>query len=167
MAALVGAYRRCGPEIGIEQAGQLLAALDARDIRDAVLMGFCQYGMAPPDDLDPLLDIGFDPALAVVDNVGAALGVSPAPQPETDEAVERVLVDLCRRVDGPMACAPLTLLAWHSWARGHGALARVAVERALGVDPTYRLAVLLLSALDHALAPEWVSESRYADEQVR
>ena len=75
-------------------------------------------------------------------------------------------MDLCQRVDGPLACAPLTMLAWHSWARGDGATARVAVERALGEDPTYRLATLLLSVLDHAVAPEWVRAVRRADERA-
>ncbi len=54
------------------------------------------------------------------------------------------------------------MLAWHSWARGEGALARIAVDRARVEDPTYRLAVLLSSVLDHALAPDWVAEMRRA-----
>jgi hypothetical protein len=176
MARLVPAYRDGSGEISIEQAGQLLASLYSRDIRDAVLMGFCRYGMPPPEDNTELLAIGFDPALAVVDNLGLTGGGEPtsdgsgAGDPDlshrTDEAVERLLVDLCRRVDGPFACAPLTMLAWHSWARGEGALARVAVERALTHDPTYRLATLLLSALDHAMAPEWVKEVRRTDERA-
>jgi Domain of unknown function (DUF4192) len=176
MAALVPAYRDGGGEISIEQAGQLLASLYSRDIRDAVLMGFCRYGMAPPQDRSELLAIGFDPELAVVDNLGLSGGGEPGPDgsepadPElshrTDDAVERLLVDLCRRVEGPFACAPLTMLAWHSWARGEGALARVSVERALTHDPTYRLATLLLSALDHAMAPEWVKEVRRSDERA-
>ncbi len=71
------------------------------------------------------------------------------------------------RVEGPLACAPLSLLGWHSWARGEGALARVAVERALAEDPTYRLAGLLLRVLDNAIAPDWVSEARRADDAGR
>jgi hypothetical protein len=135
--------------------------------------------MAPPEDRSELLAIGFDAELAVVDNFGLSGGGEPGPagsegsdpaDPElshrTDDAVERLLVDLCRRVEGPFACAPLTMLAWHSWARGEGALARVAVERALTHDPTYRLATLLLSALDHAMAPEWVKEVRRSDERA-
>jgi hypothetical protein len=167
MAALVELYRAGAGEVGVEQAAEVLAALQDRDVRDAVLMGFCCYGMAPPEDLGPLLEIGFVPGLAAVDNSSAAgLGSGPRDgvRGATEEAVERLLVDLCRRVDGPLASPPLTLLAWHSWARGYGALARVAVERALGHDPTYRLAELLLSALDNGLAPEWVAASRRVDE---
>ncbi len=170
MADLVEHYRQEAGELGIDQAGELLAALQSRDIRDAVLMGFCCYGLAPPQDLGPLLEIGFRPELAAVDNrarstVRGVPGIGPTGEPRgaTEDAVERLLVDLCRRVDGPMACAPLTLLAWHSWARGYGALARVAVERALGHDPAYRLAELLRSALDNGLAPEWVAATRAED----
>jgi hypothetical protein len=165
MAALVELYRDGAGELDVQQAAQLLAALQDRDVRDAVLLGFCCYGMAPPEDLGPLLEIGFLPELAAVDNTAAVpIGGPSDARGATEEAVERLLVDLCRRVDGPMGSAPLTLLAWHSWARGYGALARVAVERALGHDPTYRLAELLLAALDNGLAPEWVATSRAADE---
>jgi hypothetical protein len=203
MAALVQSYRDGEGRLTVEQAGQLLASLHSRDIRDAVLMGFCRFGMAPPEDPGELLATGFDPRLAVIDNLGLGLdrgaqrstdrqqpsepateGEPEAPdeadEPEgadelerdseteeqIDDAVERLFVDLCQRVEGPFACAPLTMLAWHSWARGEGALARVAVERALGEDPTYRLATLLLSALDHAVAPDWVADIRRSDERA-
>ncbi len=169
MAALVDTYRDRGGSITVEQAGQLLASLQSRDIRDAVLMGFCRFGMAAPEDITELMAIGFDPDLAVVDNLdrSPAAGLEGSERAAaTDEAVERLLVDLCQRVEGPFACAPLTMLAWHSWARGDGATARVTVERALGEDPTYRLAALLLSALDHAVAPEWVRAMRRSDERA-
>jgi hypothetical protein len=181
MADLVPTYREGTGQVSVEQAGQLLASLHSRDIRDAVLMGFCRFGMAPPHDVSELLAIGFVPELAAVDNLSSEGSDGPdgsdgsdgSADPDqgelasaTDDAVERLLVDLCQRVDGPLACAPLTMLAWHSWARGDGATARVAVERALGEDPTYRLATLLLSVLDHAVAPEWVRAVRRADERA-
>ena len=61
MAGLVPTYRDGTGQVSVEQAGQLLASLHSRDIRDAVLMGFCRFGMAPPRDVSELLAIGFDP----------------------------------------------------------------------------------------------------------
>jgi hypothetical protein len=92
------------------------------------------------------------------------MGGQPPPDVEQEEAMGRLLVDLCSRIDGPLAAAALCLLGWHSWARGEGAWARIAVDRALAEDPTYRLAALLTSVLDHGLAPDWVGAARQADE---
>jgi hypothetical protein len=146
-------YLDGGGELGVESAGHLVAVLQTVTIRDEVMLSLCRSS-------EPL--------------GGALLGSAPAPPPHLpaepdlahEDAVERLLLDLCVRVDGPLACAPLTMLAWHSWARGEGALARIAVDRARAEDPTYRLAVLLSAVLDHALAPDWVAEMRRADEQV-
>jgi hypothetical protein len=46
-----------------------------------------------------------------------------------------------------------TLLAWVSYARGDGARANVALDRALSTDPDYALAVLLRRALDGGVTP--------------
>jgi hypothetical protein len=61
--------------------------------------------------------------------------------------------DLTRRARPDLAAAPATLLAYASWRAGNGALARVAIDRALDADPGYRLALLLGEALDHGLPP--------------
>ena len=39
--------------------------------------------------------------------------------------------------------APASLLAFTAWQCGEGALANVAIERALGADPAYSMALLL------------------------
>jgi hypothetical protein len=96
--------------------------------------------------------------------VGLPIQPSAPPVPDQEEAMEQLLVDLSTQVEGPLAAAPLSLLAWHSWARGGGALARIAVDRALAENPTYRLAGLLSAVLDHGIAPEWVGVARRADE---
>ena len=49
-----------------------------------------------------------------------------------------------------------TLLAWIAYARGDGARANVALDRALASDPSYSLALLLRQALDGALPPKQV-----------
>jgi hypothetical protein len=66
-------------------------------------------------------------------------------------------LDLTRRAD-PMLVSPLaTLLAWCSWRRGEGVIARSALTRALRVDPGYRLARMLEEALDEGRPPASVT----------
>jgi hypothetical protein len=68
-------------------------------------------------------------------------------------AAEVVWTELTRRAPAPLDAAPATLLAVTAWVRGAGALANVALQRALTSEPTYTLAVLLRSALDACLPP--------------
>jgi Domain of unknown function (DUF4192) len=49
--------------------------------------------------------------------------------------------------------APAALLAFTAWQAGNGALAAVAVDRALAADPEYSMALLLSSALQAGLPP--------------
>ncbi len=51
------------------------------------------------------------------------------------------------------AAAPATLLALTAWRQGQGALASVALDRALAADPHYRLAHLIDHALFHGIPP--------------
>lgn len=77
---------------------------------------------------------------------------------ETASAAESLWIDLLGRVPPPLDAAPATLLALSSWARGDGALANIALDRALTSDPSYSLAQLVRTALDHALPPATVRE---------
>ena len=61
------------------------------------------------------------------------------------EALREQMVDLLP--------APLTVLASFTWWRGDGALTRIALDRALAVDPDYRLARLLSRMVDLAIRP--------------
>lgn len=75
----------------------------------------------------------------------------------TDSVVGGVkarLITLCRHASDEHAAPSLTLLATYSWWHGDGALARVALDRALRCDPTYRLARLLVLMLDEGIRPE-------------
>jgi hypothetical protein len=47
----------------------------------------------------------------------------------------------------------LFLFGWKSWREGHGALASMAVERALHADPVYSAATLLQAALTQGIDP--------------
>ena len=75
-----------------------------------------------------------------------ALGPSAA-------AAEWIWTELVRRAPTPLDAAPATLLAVTAWVRGDGALANVALDRALASEPTYSFAVLLRSALDACVPP--------------
>ncbi len=61
--------------------------------------------------------------------------------------------DVTRRARADLVPGPATLLAYAAYRAGNGALARVALDRALAADPAYSLAALLGQALDHALPP--------------
>jgi len=77
---------------------------------------------------------------------------------ENASAAESLWIDLLRRVPAPLDAAPATMLAMSSWARGDGAMANVALDRALASDPAYSLAQLVRTALDHALPPATVAQ---------
>ncbi len=66
--------------------------------------------------------------------------------------------DVARRVDPDLAAPPATLLAFAAWRAGDGAVASVALDRALSVDPRYPPALLLREVLDAGLSPvDWMA----------
>ncbi|TFV57139.1 DUF4192 domain-containing protein [Geodermatophilus sp. DF01-2] len=66
---------------------------------------------------------------------------------------EMLWAECTRRGPAPLDAAPATLLAVSAWLRGDGAMANVALERALDSLPTYRLARLLARGLAACLPP--------------
>ena len=73
---------------------------------------------------------------------------------DEDPAVDSLWTECVRRAPRRYVPAPATLLAVGAWLRGDGAMAGVALDRALGADRTYRLAVLLRQALTACLPPD-------------
>jgi len=71
----------------------------------------------------------------------------------SQNAVQDRLVRLCAMLPDHVAAPALSVLASFVWWRGDGALARVALDRALRCDPDYRLAQLLLQMVDLAIRP--------------
>jgi hypothetical protein len=65
----------------------------------------------------------------------------------------RLWIDILRSAATDYAPAPAALLAFTAWQAGNGALAAVAVDRALAADPDYSMAHLLGSAIQAALPP--------------
>ncbi|MBI3688362.1 MAG: DUF4192 domain-containing protein [Actinobacteria bacterium] len=60
---------------------------------------------------------------------------------------------LARRAPAPYRVPPLFLASWAAWRSGSGALARLAVERALEIDPDYGAAGLLEQAIAQGMDP--------------
>jgi Domain of unknown function (DUF4192) len=73
--------------------------------------------------------------------------------PAYREAHCRLWTDVLRGAALDYVPAPASLLAFAAWQAGNGALAAMAVDRALGADPAYSMAHLLAGAVDAALPP--------------
>jgi hypothetical protein len=80
------------------------------------------------------------------------------------EEVLALLLALARRSVAPYDVPVCTLIAVAAWVRGDGALANVALDRALAGDPRCSLARLLQHGLDGQLPPSavraWLRETR-------
>jgi hypothetical protein len=68
-------------------------------------------------------------------------------------AAETLWTECTRRGPAPLDAAPATLLAVSAWLRGDGAMANVALERALDSRPTYTFAQLLTQGMAACLPP--------------
>jgi hypothetical protein len=85
------------------------------------------------------------------------------------EALLSLLLRLARECVAPYDVPVCTLIALVAWVRGDGALANVALDRALAGDPTYTLAGLFRVGLDGQLPPsavkQWLRRTRKAMNQ--
>lgn len=97
----------------------------------------------------------------------AWLGVVLAERAVHDYALNRTFdepwrlslwTEVTRRVEPAWVPGPATLLGYASWRVGNGALARVAVDRALLQDPQHRFAVLLDRLLAAGISNEAVED---------
>ena len=73
--------------------------------------------------------------------------------PEHREAHLALWGDIVRHATGPWLPAPASLLAFTAWQAGDGALANMALDRALTADPSYSMALLLRDILDAGVPP--------------
>jgi hypothetical protein len=69
------------------------------------------------------------------------------------DAHRRLWTDLVRRAQPGYVAAPASLLAFTAWQGGDGALANIAIDRALADAPGYSMALLLQEALDAGMPP--------------
>jgi hypothetical protein len=73
--------------------------------------------------------------------------------PQYRDAHLRLWTDIVRRAQPGYAAAPASLLAFVAWQSGNGALANVALDRALADTPGYSMARLLRQALAAGMPP--------------
>jgi len=78
----------------------------------------------------------------------ATWGLEPDPQ-----VLLALLTDLARTTPAADAAPACTLLAWVAYLGGNGALANVALERALAGEADYSMALLLRDAMAAQLPP--------------
>jgi hypothetical protein len=82
------------------------------------------------------------------------------------EATLGLVTELVRRALPPWDVPALTVFGWISYLQGNGALAGIALARALAAEPDYYLAQLLDTALTGALNPD-VFRSLYSAPNLR
>jgi len=73
--------------------------------------------------------------------------------PRFRSAHQRLWIDVVRHASEPYVPAAASLLAFVAWQSGDGALANIAIERALAADPGYSMAQLIGQAVDAGLPP--------------
>jgi hypothetical protein len=69
------------------------------------------------------------------------------------EAHRRLWIDVTRRAQPGYVAAPASLLAFVAWQAGDGALANVALDRALADEPRYSMALLLRQVITAGAPP--------------
>jgi hypothetical protein len=143
-----------------QDLGLLAVSLTDVDLRDGLIAWLCP-GAMPRDLIDPrLLGLlsGALPATPRLDGEAEEAGeAGEAQRALRPERIERRLRELCAALPDVWAVSALTVLASFAWWRGDGALTRIALARALRVDPRYRLARLLERMVDLAIRPESAS----------
>jgi hypothetical protein len=73
--------------------------------------------------------------------------------PAHRDAHRRLWIDVVRRAQPGYVAAPAALLAFVAWQSGDGALANVALDRALADDPRYSMALLLRQVVTAGAPP--------------
>jgi hypothetical protein len=169
MVCDVGARRPPLEGLSSEELARLAVSMRDVGFRDALIAWTCP-GSLPLTMLPAKLADAMERALPVPAwsrrRAGALECTSSSTEPpEVYVAAQRFesrLRWLCRAVPDPDLPAVLTLLANFCWWRGEGAAARTALDRALAIDPDYRLARLLIRMLDLAIRPGAASQGATA-----
>jgi hypothetical protein len=134
----------------------LAASLTDVHLRDGLIAWLCP-GTLSLDLIDPVLFALMSRALQQPWVAVEAEGLGDMEQVIGRQRLERRLCELSAALPDGWAAATLTVLASFTWWRGDGALTRIALDRALRVEPHYRLAQLLERMVDLAVRPERAS----------
>jgi Domain of unknown function (DUF4192) len=137
-----------------QDLAMLAVSLTDVDLRDALIAWLCP-GSLPQELVDPVLLAQLTRVLPDPLRLGGDAGEMA--EVIGRQRIERRLCELCAALPDAWAVSTLTLLASFTWWRGDGALTRVALDRALRIDPRYRLAQLLERMVDLAIRPERAS----------
>ncbi|MFT2817895.1 DUF4192 domain-containing protein [Leifsonia sp. A12D58] len=103
-----------------------------------------------------------------IPDLGSDLILGMTDERPDPERIERALALLKRVVAlAPKAArpAPLCILAWLSWALGRGSVAGIFLDRALAIDPSYGMALLLNTVMSSGHLPEWAFAEQEGDEE--
>ena len=138
----------------VQDLAMLAVSLTDVDLRDALIAWLCPRTLAQ-ELIDPILLSQMGGALAEPPWFGG--NVQDIDEVIALQRIERRLCELCAALPDVWAVSALTVLATFTWWRGDGALTRIALDRALRVDPHYRLAQLLERMVDLAIRPERAS----------
>ena len=84
--------------------------------------------------------------------------------PAHRDAHRRLWTDVVRRAQPGYVAGPASLLAFTAWQSGDGALANIALERALADTPGYSMALLLRDALNAGAPPSMATPPMTPDE---
>ncbi|MGO1166862.1 MAG: DUF4192 domain-containing protein [Janibacter sp.] len=130
-------------------------SLEAVSWRDALMAVLCPGVMPVAAAWDPHVDR----ALSAARRCPWASGDPEAPAAGPGEAADGVLavrgrlVELTRLLPHELMPPVLTLVAHLAWWCGDGTVAAICLERALAIDPTYRLARLMSDLLSTGVRP--------------
>jgi hypothetical protein len=146
--ALSRAGRLVDDALAAQSGGDVLRLVtDAgrRAVRAAVLR-YRRGGVL--DDQDEIAWLGLTLTdLRVRDDAWARM------DPSFNDAHRRLWTNLVRRLPAEHVPGPAALLAFTAWQSGDGALASIAIERALAADSAYSMALLIADALHAGLPP--------------
>jgi hypothetical protein len=134
--------------------GRLAAGLEAVPVRDAVLVSLVPGTGDLADRTVRGGDVDAGTARAIASIVDPAAGL--APDPAVTGPARSVLEAVVAHAPRGSTAPALTLLALLAWWHGDGGRAGRRLDEALAEDPTYRLALLLSSALDAGVPPGWI-----------
>ena len=124
---------------------RLLISEGRRAVRAAIAR-YRDGGTITDDDLAAWLVVSLA-QLPVRDDAWARM------EPGHRDAHRRLWTDLVRGAAEAWVPAPAALLAFTAWQCGEGALASIAIDRALASDPRYSMALLLREILDAGVPP--------------
>ncbi|MBE0009559.1 MULTISPECIES: DUF4192 domain-containing protein [unclassified Arthrobacter] len=162
----------------LETITHLLASLTCRTLRDSVLVltglgksvalqGAAGLGLLRGTGLAGTAQADADrdaSERAAADNYcGVLIGQYRGQlQWQRIDAAHHHLTRLSAVAEGEPLAALLTMLGWIEWARGRGSRAHLYFQRALTVEPGYRLAELLEEVVARGMLAEWSRDKNLA-----